>query len=152
MREQMVPYGYMVERISDNASSDIFHGFLNTLTEGNVSIAEHPKTVKELLALNVDEKTGKVTKPAGGSKDCIDAVVSLVALLKKVPRHRYFPENWIPPHPPAMQLTAGGYEITGKLPEQGNVRVTLCGGNYAFGEDDGQDLGHYLVGHTRYLG
>jgi len=70
--------------------------------------------VKELLALNVDEKTGKVTKPAGGSKDCIDAVVSLVALLKKVPRHLFIPENWNPPTPPAVELSAGGnYEVPG---------------------------------------
>lgn len=144
MREQMTPYGYMVERISDNASSDIFHGFLNTLTEGNVSIANHAKTIKELLALNVDEKTGKVTKPAGGSKDCIDAVVSLVALLKKVPRHLNYPDRWSPPNPPAVELSAGGYEVAGTLPEHGNIRVTVCGGRYAFGEDDGQELGAVL--------
>lgn len=145
-----MPYGYTVERISDNASSDIFHGFLNSLMEGNVSIADHPKTMKELLALNFDEKTGKVTKPTGGSKDCVDAVVSLVALLKKVPRHRYFPEYWIPPRPPEVKVTdTGAYHIAGKLLERGNVRVTLCSGNYAFGEDDGQDLGRELWGSLR---
>jgi hypothetical protein len=66
----------------------------------------------------------------------------LFALLKTVSRHRYFPENWIPPNPPELQLIAGGnYEPARKEPELGNVRMTLCGGNYGFGEDDGQDLG-----------
>ena len=54
--------------VFDTLSSDIFHDFLNTLTEGNIRIANHPKTLKELLALNVDEKTGKVIKPAGGQQ------------------------------------------------------------------------------------
>jgi len=34
--------------------------------------------------------------------------------------------------------------MAGKLPEQGNVWVTLCADIYPFGEDDGQDLGREL--------
>ena len=34
LREQVVPYGYRIAKISDNPCSDIYHDFLNTLTEG----------------------------------------------------------------------------------------------------------------------
>lgn len=113
LREQVVPYRYKIAKISDNPSSDIFHDFLNTLTEGNISIANHPKTIRELLALNIDENTSKVTKPAGGSKDCIDAVVSLIALMKKIHRHMYFPDRWLPPNPPQVELTSSGtYDVS----------------------------------------
>lgn len=115
LREQIVPYGYKISKVSDNPSSDIFHDFLNTLTEGNISIANHPKTIRELLALNVDEKTGKVTRPAGGSKDCIDATVSLITLMKKIPRHMHSPDRWITPTPPDVQLSgSGSYEVSGE--------------------------------------
>jgi hypothetical protein len=148
LREQIVHYGYKIAKVSDNPSSDIFHDFLSTLTEGNISIAYHPKTIRELLALNMDEKTGKVTKPAGGSKDCIDAVVSLISLMKKIPRHMHYPDRWIPPTPPQVELSGGGtYEVSGGVNERGSVTVTLVGGRtYAFGEDEGQALGTVLRG------
>ena len=100
LREQVVPYGYRTQKISDNPRSEIFHNFLNVLIDGDISIANHSKTQEELLALNVDGKTSKVTKPAGGSKDCADALVSLVELLKTIPRHLHDPNNWREPEPP----------------------------------------------------
>jgi len=146
LREQIVPYGYRIAKISDNPGSDIYHDFLNTLAEGNISITNHPKTISELLALNVDEKTGKVSKPAGGSKDCIDAAVGLIALMKKIPRHMHYPDHWLAPTPPQVELSASGvYDVSGVVPEHGSVRVTLAGGYpYAFGEDEGQALGALL--------
>ncbi len=77
------------------------------------------------MALNVDEKTAKVTRPAGGSKDCIDAVVSLIALPKNVPRHLNYPDRWNPLNPPTVEPSVEGYEVVGRLPEHGNFRVTL---------------------------
>lgn len=71
-------------------------------------------------------------------------LLSLVALLKKVPRHLFFPENWNPPIPPVVELSAGGnYGIDGEVQEQGNMTVWFSDrhGSQAFGENSGQDLG-----------
>lgn len=95
--EHLVPHGFKVAKVSDTPDSRMFHQFHNLLLEGRVSIANHPKTKEELLALNVDEKTGKVMKPAGGSKDCVDALVSLVSVLSKVKEYKIYPENWSVP-------------------------------------------------------
>lgn len=117
LREQLVPWGFQIGKISDNPSSDIYHKFLSTVYEGNVSVAQHAKTVDELLALNVDEKTGKVSKPVGGSKDCSDALVSLVELLKTVPRHLHNPDNWYKPEIPDMKRQDdGSYKVIGGTP------------------------------------
>ncbi len=108
----IVFYGYKIAKISDTPNSAIYHGFIDLLAEGRIKIANHPKTLDELLALNVDEKTGKVSRPAGGSKDCADALVSLVSLLRKLPAARHDPSHWIPPHPPELeQLQDGQYRI-----------------------------------------
>lgn len=113
LAEHLVPYGYRIAKISDNPSSDIYHKFLNTLMEGGIRLAEHGTALAELLALNVDEKTGKVSKPAGGSKDCIDSVVGLVELIKMLPPIRHELSLWPSPRPPAMRrLPVGGYELT----------------------------------------
>lgn len=100
IREHFDPYGFKHLRISDNASSDIFHTFLSDFVEGKISIANHTLAKQELLALNVDYKTNKVTKPAGGSKDCIDAVVSLVCLMRKLGPLFSNPLNLNAPTPP----------------------------------------------------
>lgn len=105
LREKVVPFGYRIQKISDNPRSEIFHNFLNVLIDGDISIARHTKTQEELLALNVDGKTGKVTKPAGGSKDCADALVSLVALLKSISQHLHDLNNWQDPEPPEESNT-----------------------------------------------
>lgn len=111
--EQLVPHGYRIAKISDTPNSAIYHNFIDMLAEGRVEIAAHPKTLKELLSLNVDEKPGKVSKPAQGSKDCADALVSLVALIRKVSRASHFPERWISPKPPGLEKLAGsGYQIS----------------------------------------
>lgn len=101
--EHLVPYGFKIGKISDTPNSAIYHNFIDMLVEGRVEIAAHHKTLNELLSLNVDENTGKVTKPAQGSKDCSDALVSLVALIRKLPRVRHYPKNWIPPKPPESE-------------------------------------------------
>jgi len=112
LREHLVSYGYKIAKISDTPNSTIYHEFIDLLVEGRVEIAGHPKTLSELLALNVDEKTGKVSKPAGGSKDCSDALVSLVSLLRKLPAPRHNPDHWPLPHPPELeQLPSGQYRI-----------------------------------------
>lgn len=108
LAEQLVPYGYKIARISDNPRSEMYHNFLNALMEGDISIAQHPKTLDEFLALNVDEKTGKVEKPAGGSKDCADALVSLVALMKLVPACKHELSSWIKPTPPELTRSKNG--------------------------------------------
>jgi hypothetical protein len=108
LAEKLVPYGYKIARISDNPRSEMYHNFLNTLMEGDISIAKHPKTIDELLALNVDEKTGKVEKPAGGSKDCVDALVGLVELMKTIPTFRHELYTWIKPDPPELVSSQNG--------------------------------------------
>lgn len=112
LAEHLVPYGYRIAKISDNPSSDIYHKFLNTLMEGGISIARHNTALSELLALNVDEKTGKVSKPAGGSKDCIDAVVGLVELIKLLRPIRHDLSLWPTPRPPeTKRMPVGGYQL-----------------------------------------
>ncbi len=112
LREHLVPYGYKIAKVSDTPNSAIYHEFIDLLSEGRLKVANHQKALDELLALNVDEKTGKVTKPANGSKDCADALVSLVSLLRKLPSTRHNPENWVIPKPPEMeQLPNGQYRI-----------------------------------------
>jgi len=114
LREQLVPYGYKIGKVSDTPNSAIYHNFIDLLAEGRIEIANHPKTLKELLALNVDEKTGKVTKPASGSKDCADALVSLVSMLRSLPPVRHYPENWIKPNPPELKRNSdGSYVLLG---------------------------------------
>ncbi len=108
LAEQLVPYGYKIARISDNPRSEMYHNFLNTLMEGDISIAKHSKTIDELLALNVDEKTGKVEKPSGGSKDCVDALVGLVELMKSIPTFRHELHTWIKPNPPELVCSQDG--------------------------------------------
>jgi hypothetical protein len=110
--EQLVPYGFKIGKVSDSPNSKMYHSFIDLVAEDRIEIAGHPKTLKEILALNVDEKTGKVTKPANGSKDCADALVSLVSTLRSQLKIRHFPENWTPPRPPKLeQLDEGGYRI-----------------------------------------
>ena len=117
LAEQLVPWGYKIAKISDNPSSEIYHKFLNSLVEGDISIANHPKTLSELLALSVDEKTGKVSKPVGGSKDCVDALVGLVELLKIAPRHLHDANFWPRPHKPEFQKRPdGSFHIVGGTP------------------------------------
>lgn len=112
LQEQLVPHKYKIGKISDTPNSNIYHNFIDLLAEERINIAVHPKTLSELLALNVDEKTGKITKPAGGSKDCADALVSLVAQLRKLPQHRHYPEHWLIPAPPQQkQISDGSYNI-----------------------------------------
>jgi hypothetical protein len=127
LAEQVVPYGYKIARISDNPRSEIYHNFLNTLMEGDLSIAHHERTVRELLALNVDEKTGKVEKPAGGSKDCIDSVVGLVTLIKSLPQHMHELRSWIKPWPPQqVQSEEGTYSLVASCNEaHSRSRITL---------------------------
>ena len=117
LAEQLPQWGFKIAKISDTPNSEIFHKFLTTLVEGDVSIAHHQKTIDELLALTVDEKTGKVTKPAGGSKDCIDALVGLVELLKIAPRHLHDLGWWPTPHVPEMEKNAdGSFRVVGGKP------------------------------------
>ncbi len=117
LAEQLPQWGFKIAKISDTPNSEIFHKFLTTLVEDDVSIAHHQKTVDELLALTVDEKTGKVTKPAGGSKDCIDAVVGLVELLKIAPRHLHDLGWWPTPYIPEMEKNAdGSFRVVGGKP------------------------------------
>lgn len=124
LAEQLVPYGYKIARISDDSRSEIFHNFINDLMEGGISIAGHPKTLQEFLALSVDEKTGKVSKPAGGSKDCVDALVSLVALIKMVRLRLHDLKNWRAPNPPQLQrLTNGRYQLVGDSLSENSPRA-----------------------------
>jgi hypothetical protein len=112
LAEHLVPYGFKIAKISDNPSSDPYHKFLNTLMEGSIRIAKHDTAMAELLALDVDEKTGKVSKPAGGSKDCIDAVVGLVELIKLLPPVRHDLSLWPTPSPPeTKKLPNGEYQL-----------------------------------------
>jgi hypothetical protein len=122
-----VPYGYKIAKISDNPRSEIYHNFLNTLMEGDLSIARHDKTLSELLALNVDEKTGKVEKPAGGgSKDCADALVSLVTLIKSLPPHMHELRSWIKPSPPEqVRSEEGHYRVVENSGRRPGSRITL---------------------------
>ena len=68
--------------------------------------------------------------------------------MKKIPRHMHFPDRWLPPTPPQVELSASGvYDVSRVVPEHGTVRVTLAGGYpFAFGEDEGQTLGAILRG------
>ena len=126
LAEQLVPYGYKIARISDNPRSEIYHNFLNTLLEGDLSIARHDKTLSELLALNVDEKTGKVEKPSGGSKDCVDALVGLVTLMKSLPAHRHEHRSWIKPTPPEQTRSEHGhYQVVENSGRRLGSRITL---------------------------
>lgn len=112
LAEHIIPHGYRIAKLSDNPSSDIYHQFLNALAEGELSIAKHDTTLSELLALSVDEKTGKVTKPAGGSKDCVDALVGLVGLIKLLPAVRHDLGTWLVPQPPELKrLPEGGFKL-----------------------------------------
>ena len=112
LREQLVPFNYRIGKVSNNPGSTIYHEFVDMIAEGRLSIANHQKTLEELLSLNVDNKTGKVTKPAGGSQDCIDAVVGLVAQLRKMARYQHNPELWVKPIPPEqIQLDDGQYQV-----------------------------------------
>jgi hypothetical protein len=104
LAEHLVPYGFKIGKISDTPNSAIYHHFIDMLAEGRVEIAKHNKTLDELLSLNVDENTGKVTKPAQGSKDCADALVSVIELMRTIPRIKNFPEYWIPPSPPRQEI------------------------------------------------
>lgn len=104
-------------KISDNPGSDIYHRFLTPLAERRIQLARHKKTQGELLALVVDEKTGKVSKPAGGSKDCIDAVVGLVETLHIARTFLHSQQNWNIPHIPEMKwMDDASYMITGGTP------------------------------------
>ncbi len=115
--EQFPQWGFKIAKISDNPNSEIYHKFLTSLVEGDISIANHPRTIDELLALMVDEKTGKVSKPAGGTKDCVDALVGLVELLKICPRHLHDLGWWQTPHIPEMEKQSdGSFRITGGKP------------------------------------
>jgi len=117
LREQLPHWGFKTCKISDNPSSDIYHSFINIISEGHISIANHQKTIDELLALVVDEKTRKVSKPAGGSKDCIDALVSLVEMLRIALRHYHETSYWNVPYIPDMaKQPDGSYRVTGGTP------------------------------------
>jgi hypothetical protein len=117
LKENIEHWGFKTCKISDNPGSDIYHRFLTPLAERRIQLALHKKTQDELLALVVDEKTGKVSKPAGGSKDCIDAVVGLVETLHLARTFLHSPQNWNVPHIPEMKwMDDGSYMVTGGTP------------------------------------
>ncbi len=125
LREQLVPYGYKIGKVSDTPNSSMYHNFIDLIAEGRIAVANHQKTLNELLTLNVDEKAGKVSKPVGGSKDCADALVSLVSLMRTLPQARHQPQYWVPPVPPELiRLPSGQYQII-----VGHPNISLISGS-----------------------
>lgn len=147
--EHFRPYGFRVGRISNDVNSSIFHDFHNILMEGNIELCRHEGTIHELMGLNEDGKTGKVEKGSGGSDDCIDAVVSVVAAMKSVRRNTHDINSWngIRPRPPTVLTENSCFSITNARIESGS-RITFAPSqhNYSFAEDDGQILGSILRG------
>jgi hypothetical protein len=126
LAEQVTQYGYSIAKVSDNPRSEIYHHFLSALMEGDITIARHDKTISELLALNVDEKTGKVEKPAGGSKDCADALVGLVTLIKLLPTFQHDLRQWIKPKPPELvHGNDGAYQVVESHDRKLGSKITL---------------------------
>ena len=98
----------------------------SALLIGMSSIAYSQTSETLASAVLVDEKTGKVDKPAGGTKDCIDAVVSLVALIKSLPDYMHDLQYWQQPTPPEIKyLPDGSFEFVGDVPEPFTSRVTV---------------------------
>lgn len=69
----------------------------SALYDERVSIPDHPVLRRELIALEIDHKSGKVDHPPTGSKDFADALAGVVYGLttrREVwPQHGVVPEN-----------------------------------------------------------
>lgn len=70
--------GYTVGNISTDTSMIPYDVTKLAFYDKRVTMPQHQKVKKEFISLEKDAKKGKIDHPANGSKDCSDAVASII--------------------------------------------------------------------------
>ena len=76
--QQLRLKGFSTGRQSVDKDPRPYEILKSTIYDGRLELPQHDTLKRELLALELDPKTGRVDHPVRGSKDCADALAGVV--------------------------------------------------------------------------